>query len=352
VSTLFKASLQPRRLWVRVLKRVYPDLAVDERDRRRVEANDAYAKRDDVLLRAVSTPKAPQPGPSKTWGKPQTATPISSTYQPPLAPPQPPVVGRPQAFGILWAACAVLCLLLYGILAALKEIVGRTTCLSFLVLLTAALLWLIVKNSKLSSTRRSRWVAAAASAMTLMAICLLTTNRANPLHLSAQALAASTEVKGSDYLGWMNAHPSQTKIQPTETIVTLPRGESPASQLTAYIEAVKTSVAQKWNVAEVAAGTAPGATVYIQFDVRRRGNHEVPTVETSSGSSSLDSSCLRAISRAQAFGHFPRSYTGDSLTVLYHCTYPGSPGIKLAQDSIQPPVSEIPGISDVQPPTQ
>jgi hypothetical protein len=38
------------------------------------------------------------------------------------------------------------------------------------------------------------------------------------------------------------------------------------------------------------------------------------------------------------------SYTGDSLTVLYHCTYPGSvsgsAGMKFAQDSIQPPVQQ------------
>jgi hypothetical protein len=286
--------------------------------------------------------------------------PAQSTDQPPLVTRQPPT--GPEAIAILWAACAVLCLLLYGILAALKEIVGRATCVFSLVLLSAAVLWFIAKNSKLSHKHKPRWVAAVASATVLMGICLLSTSRTTPMFLSARAATARAvaPVKvDSGHLDLVNAHPPQTKLPSTEATVTpsrSARGGSPASQLTGYIEGVKSSVAQKWNLSEVAAGTPAGATVYIQFAVRRRGNHEVPTVETSSGSSSLDASCLRAVNRTQTFAHFPNSYTGNSLTVLYHCTYPGSPGIKLAQDSIEPPArqptSHIPvdGVPGVQPP--
>ena len=42
----------------------------------------------------------------------------------------------------------------------------------------------------------------------------------------------------------------------------------------------------------------------------------------------------------KTFEHLPNGYAGDSLTVLYHCTYPGSPTKKLAQDSIQPPAQQ------------
>jgi hypothetical protein len=350
VSTLFTASPEARRLWTRVLKRVHPDLAIDEQDRRRErlaqETNDASAAHDESLLKAVLAPKSPLPDPWKTWAQAQQATPLQSTNQTPLVPR--PTLAGPEVFAILWAAGAVLCLLLYGILAAFKEIVGRATCLSFLVLLTAAALWLIAKNSRLPYNHKQRWAAAVASAMTLMGICLLSTSRTTPMFLSARAATAravAAPVKDSDHLDLVNAHPPQTKIASTEAAITPPRsarGENPASQLTGYIEAVKNSVAQKWNLSEVAAATPAGATVYIQFAVGRRGNHEVPTVETTSGSSSLDASCLRAVNRAQNFGHFPRSYTGDRLTVLYHCTYPGSPTIKVAQDSVQP---------TVQPPT-
>ena len=463
MSALVAASPELKRLWIRVLKRVHPDLAVDEQDRRRCErltqqANDAYARRDEVALRAVLEPKGPPPprhAPSDAWeatAQAQQATPPQSTYQPPLAPQQPPTVIGREAFGILWAACAVLCLLLFGIFDALSENVGRNTSLSFLVLLTAAVLWLITKNSKLSYNHKARLVAAVASGMILVGICLLNSRPgANPLFPSAraataQALAAPVEWKGS-----VNAPPSQwywdvikTRVRQSwnpSAVVDTPAGataditftishdgsprdvqlrrpsgypsldsscvlavqqvrtfgppeggtkdslnvlypcsyneldsinahpkatvmpprpepeESPGSQLGVYIEAAKNMVAQKWNSSEVAASTPAGATVYIQFAIRRRGHHEVPTIETSSGYSSLDVSCLRAVDRIRTFDHLPKGYNGDSLTVLYHCTYAGSPTTKFAQDSILPPVQQPPpsdpvdGVHGVQQPT-
>src|ERR1700683_439825 len=101
VSTLVAASPELKRLWIRVLKRVHPDLAVDEQDRRRCErltqqANDAFARRDEVALRAVLEPKSPpppRPVPSDAWEagvQGQQAAPPQSTYQPPLAPQRPP----------------------------------------------------------------------------------------------------------------------------------------------------------------------------------------------------------------------------------------------------------------------
>jgi len=339
VSTLVRTSPELKKLWNRVLKRVHPYLAIDEQDRRRLErlaqqANDLPAKRDQAL---------PLPDPWRAWAKAQQATPLQSTYQPLSALRLPSA----EALGILWAACAVLCLLLYEIFAALSEIVGRTTCLSFLLLLTAAILWLIAKNSQLSSNHKARWVAAVASAMTLMGICLLSSGRATPLFLSAQAataqaLATPAALKDSDPLDFMNANTPQSKTPPIEATVTPTKA---AAQLSGYIEAVKNNVSQKWNLPEVAANTPAGATVYIQFAIRRRGNHEDPRMETSSGYSSLDASCLRAVNRIKAFGHFPKSYSGDSLTVLYHCTYPGSPTIGFAQDSTLP-------VDGVEPPTQ
>jgi TonB family protein len=463
VSALVVASPELKRLWIRVLKRVHPDLAVDEPDRRRCErltqeANDAYARRDEVALRAVLEPKGPPLDAWKARAQAQPATTPQSTYRPPLAPQQPGTVSGREAFVILLAACAVLCLLLYGIFDALSERVGRKTSLSFLVLLTAAVLWSITRNPKLSYSHKARWVVAVASGMILIAICLLDSRPGtDPLFPSARAATARARLapavwedsvhplpsqrywdvikarvgqswnpsavvdapvgaiadiaftisrdgsprdvrlrrpsgspsldsscvlavqqvrtfgppKGAaresldvlypcsfDELDSMNAQPPQwNPAQKTATIVS-PRPEpveSPGSQLGGYIEAVKNQVAQEWNSAEVAGSTAAGATVYIQFAIRRRGNHGVPTMETSSGYSSLDVSCLRAVDRVRNFDHLPRHYTGDSLTVLYHCTYPGSPTTKFAQDSILPPVQQPPpydpvdSVHDVQP---
>ena len=309
---------------------------------------------------------------------------------------------------------------------------------SLLVLLTAGLLWLIAKHSKLSYKHRRRWVAGVAGGMVLVAICLLDSRpRANPLFPSARAATARALADETDNappsqwywnviktrvgqswnpstvvntpagavadvafkiahdgsprdvrllkpsgspsldsscvlavqqvrtfgppeggakeslqvlypcsyseLAAMNAIPAQSSTPQTTGMVMPPRperGESPASQLGGYIEAAKNKVAEKWDASEVAGDTPAGATVYIQFAIRRTGTHAAPVMETSSGSASLDNSCLGAVSRIQTFDHLPRSYSGDSLTVVYHCTYPGSSTTKVAQDSSQPPVQE------------
>jgi TonB family protein len=449
VSALVDESPEFKRLWIRVLKRVHPDLAVDEQDRRRCEqltqqANEAYAKRDEFALKAVLEPKGPtllrypQHDDWEATAHVQQAPP-PSTWQPPLAPQQPPVVIGREVFGIIAGACTVLCLLLYVIFYALSETVGRTTSLFLLVLLTAGLLWLIAKHSKLSHKHKTKCVAAVASGMILVAICLLDSRpRANPLFPSARAATAralasngtddappsqwySNVIKTRVGQSWnpsavlntqagatadiaftivhdgsprdvqllkpsgspsldsscvlavqqvrtfgppeggakesmhvlypcsyselaaMNAIPAQRGAPQTEATAISPRSErveSPASQLGGYLEAAKNKVAEKWDLSEVAGNTPAGATVYIQFAIRRSGTHAAPIMETSSGSSSLDNSCLGAVNRIQTFDHLPKSYSGDSLTVVYHCTYSGSSTTKVAQDSSQPAVQE------------
>jgi hypothetical protein len=362
VSTLVAASPELKRLWIRVLKQVHPSLAADEQDRRRCErltqqANDAYARRDELALRAVLEPNSPPPrnAPPDDWDvrtQTQQTTPLESTYQPPLVRQQPPTVIGRELFGILWAAGAVVCLLLYGIFNALSGMVGRSTSLFLLVLLTAAVLWLITQHAKLSHNQKAKWVAAVASGMILVAIFLLDSRpRANPLFSSAraattQALAAPVAAKGSDHgAPPMNAHPVQNSTPQTNATVVPPRPEavaSPGLPLGEYIEAAKKQVAQKWNGSEVAGSTPAGATAYIQFVIRRSGNHEAPHLETSSGYLSLDVSCLGAVDGIQTFDHLPRGYDGDSLTVVYHCTYPGSSTAKSATDSLLPSTQQPP----------
>ena len=59
--TMDMPSPELKQLWIRVLKRVHPDLAIDEQDRIRCErltklANEAYRAGDLEALRAVLTP--------------------------------------------------------------------------------------------------------------------------------------------------------------------------------------------------------------------------------------------------------------------------------------------------------
>jgi TonB family protein len=446
VGALVAESPEFKRLWIRVLKRVHPDLAVDEQDRRRCErltqqANEAYARRDELALRAVLEPKGPTlvRHPQHDDWEPvtpfQQAPPPESTYQPPMTPQQPPVVIGREVVGILVAACAVLCLLLYGIFYTLSETVGRKTSLFLLVLLTAGVLWMITKHSKLSPKHKARWVAAVASGMILIAICLLDSHpRANPLFPSARAataraLAAAESANASPSQWYWNVVKARVgQSWNPSTVVNTPAGASadvsftiardgsprdvqlrrpsgypsldsscvlavqqvrtfgppeggskeslhvlypcsyselsamnaPATHSTTarakamvspaeagasggslggYIEAAKEKVAHKWNGSDIAGSIPAGATAYIQFVIRQTGRHGAPIMETSSGFSSLDDSCLGAVNQIQTFGHLPNSYSGDSLTVVYHCTYPG-PAAKLAEDSTRPPAQE------------
>ena len=366
MSTLVAASPELKRLWFRALKRVHRGLAVEEQERHRDwlthQANDGFAGRDEVALTEILEPKALPPDVWEALAQAQQAAPPQASPQPPLGPQQPLSVSGRAAVGILWPACAVLCLLLSVIFDTLSATVGRYTSLSLLVVLTGAVLWLITRNSRLSDSQKARSMAAVASGMILVGISLFGNHlRANPLDPSArtataQALAVKDSGNASHELDAMNAHAKQSDAAQMKAAVMPPRPEPRerlGSLLGGYIEVAKSKVAQKWNPSEVAGSTPAGATVYIQFSIQRRGNHEAPTMETSSGYSSLDVSCLRAVDRVQAFDHLPTSYDGESLTVLYHCTYPGPASAKFAQDSFLPPVQQPPpnGAQQVTPST-
>ena len=349
MSTLVAASPELKRLWIRALKRVHRGLAVEEQGRLRDglthQGNDDDAGRDEVALTAILEPRALPPDVWEALAQAQQGAPPQSTPQPPLGPQHPLNVSGRAAVGILWPSCAVLCLLLSVIFDTLSETVGRYTSLFLLVLLTGAVLWPITRNSRLTYNQKARSVAAVASGMILVGISLFGNHlRANPLYSSAraataQALAVKDSGNASHELDAMNAHAKQSDPAQMKATVMPPRPES-RERLGSYIEVAKSKVAQKWDPSEVAGNTPAGATVYIQFSIQRRGNHEAPTMETSSGYSSLDVSCLRAVDRVQTFDHFPKSYSGESLTVLYHCTYPGSASTKFAQDSFLPPVQQ------------
>ena len=158
MSTLVAASPELKRLWIRALKRVHRGLAVEEQGRLRDwltnQGNDADAGRDEVALTAILEPRALPPDVWEALAQAQQGAPPQSTPQPPLGPQHPLIVSGRAAVGILWPAFAVLCLLLSVIFDTLSETVGRYTSLSLLVLLTGAVLWLITRNSRLTSTKK------------------------------------------------------------------------------------------------------------------------------------------------------------------------------------------------------
>jgi periplasmic protein TonB len=67
--------------------------------------------------------------------------------------------------------------------------------------------------------------------------------------------------------------------------------------------------------------TPAGASVQIYFRVNRQGQPSDFRISVSSGSATLDSSCLQATERVDTFGPLPAGANDQWLDVTYNCTY-------------------------------
>ena len=90
-----------------------------------------------------------------------------------------------------------------------------------------------------------------------------------------------------------------------------------------YVNTIKMRTAQNWYKQEVDPGTPQGAKVYLTFTVRRDGSPSDVRVQQSSGSPTLDSSCMRAVQRVDTYGPLPSGYNGSTLLVQYYCEQSG-----------------------------
>jgi periplasmic protein TonB len=88
-----------------------------------------------------------------------------------------------------------------------------------------------------------------------------------------------------------------------------------------YVDAINRKMAVTWNKGEVDARTPHGSRVYIIFTIHRDGSPSSVQLSQSSGSSTLDSSCMRAVERVDTFGQLPSGYNQSTLKVFYYCEY-------------------------------
>ena len=90
-----------------------------------------------------------------------------------------------------------------------------------------------------------------------------------------------------------------------------------------YVDAINRKMSQNWYRGEVDPRTPKGTRVFLDFTIHRDGTPAANDVkvERSSGSSTLDRSCMRAVQRVDTFGALPGGYSGNSLNVSYYCEY-------------------------------
>jgi protein TonB len=88
-----------------------------------------------------------------------------------------------------------------------------------------------------------------------------------------------------------------------------------------YVDGINRKMSQNWNKAEVDPRTPKGARVFLIFTVHRDGSPASVQLDRSSGSPTLDRSCMRGVQRVDTFGQLPPGYSGSTLNVSYYCEY-------------------------------
>lgn len=93
------------------------------------------------------------------------------------------------------------------------------------------------------------------------------------------------------------------------------------SRFSWYVEGINRKMSSTWNKGEVDQRTPKGARVYIVFTISRDGTPSNVQLDKSSGSPTLDRSCMRAAQRVDSFSALPGGYSGSTLNVSYYCEY-------------------------------
>ncbi len=88
-----------------------------------------------------------------------------------------------------------------------------------------------------------------------------------------------------------------------------------------YVEGISRKMAANWYKSLVDQQTPKGARAYIDFKISKDGTVGGVQLERSSGSSTLDSSCMRAAQRVDTFGPLPTGYNESTLLVSYYCEF-------------------------------
>ncbi|MGO8934208.1 MAG: TonB C-terminal domain-containing protein [Terracidiphilus sp.] len=88
-----------------------------------------------------------------------------------------------------------------------------------------------------------------------------------------------------------------------------------------YVDQINRKMSQTWDKGQVDPRTPKGARVILDFMIYRDGSHSRPQLDTSSGSTTLDNSCLLGVQRVDTFGQLPSNYNQSTLKVSYYCEY-------------------------------
>lgn len=111
------------------------------------------------------------------------------------------------------------------------------------------------------------------------------------------------------------------QMQPGSTGQTTVGDNNFASLYPWYVDQINRLMSQNWDRRQVDPRTPKGGRVYLMWSINRDGSHTRPVLDTSSGSPTLDNSCMLAAQRVESFGPLPSAYNQSTLKVSYYCEY-------------------------------
>jgi len=94
-----------------------------------------------------------------------------------------------------------------------------------------------------------------------------------------------------------------------------------ASMYPWYVDQINRTMQQNWNKGQVDSRTPKGARIFMVFNIHRDGTVSDLQLDRSSGSPTLDRSCMLAAQRVGSFGNLPAAYNQSMLKVSYYCEY-------------------------------
>jgi protein TonB len=94
-----------------------------------------------------------------------------------------------------------------------------------------------------------------------------------------------------------------------------------ASRFGWYVDQINRKMANSWYRQEVDPRTPRTTRVYLVFTISRDGSPSGVSIDRSSGSTTLDRSCMRGVQRVDTFGSLPPDYKQSTLKVSYYCEY-------------------------------
>lgn len=334
-------SPELKQLWVRVLKRVHPDLAVDEQDRIRCEqltklANEAYQAGDLEALRAVLTPTTDSPAPTAFSLK------------------------RLLPVGITLVVLICGGFSLYSVTTTQRALANNPTEQADRV--EAPLKthgetgqpppskWYgdvihnrISRNLNPSTVTNTPAGATAVIAFTISRegspqnVSLVTSSWYPSLDFSCVNAVRQVKTFGPPEGGskaTMNvvydcsyhprvvpaAPPAPEKIAAAPEPVAISVKPSPL-----YMKQMAERLQQNFRSYELVDANVPaGHTAELWFEVNRDGSIRNVRIGKPSGWSSLDYACVRAVMRTTTVGSLPETYRAPTLPASFACTYNGS----------------------------